>query len=212
MLHNVREDYKSDELTIKNIDSDPIAQFHNWFQDVLKANIEDPNAMLLSSCARSGKPSARVVLLKDYTGDGFTFFTNYASRKGAEMAENPFVSLTFFWKELHRQVRIEGRVEKLPAETSEAYFQSRPRGSQVGAWASPQSHVIKDRKELMDRVEEMRKKHEGEEVLPLPPFWGGYLVVPDRIEFWQGQLSRLHDRFLYQKNEAGEWVVSRLAP
>ncbi len=212
MLHHVREDYQSNGLGIKEMDANPVVQFHHWFQDVLKADVPDPNAMTLSTSTLEGRPSARIILLKDYSDEGFTFFTNYASRKGDEMEENPFVALTFFWKKLHRQVRIEGRVEKLPTDISEAYFQSRPRGSQVGAWASPQSNVIENRKMLTDLVEDVQKKHEGSEVLPLPPFWGGYNVVPERIEFWQGQASRLHDRFLYEKMQSGGWKVSRLAP
>ncbi len=212
MLHHVREDYQSNGLGLNELDENPIVQFHNWFQDVLKADVPDPNAMTLSTCTLEGRPTARIVLLKDYNDEGFTFFTNYASQKGREMEKNPFVSLTFFWKKLHRQIRIEGSVKKLPAGVSKAYFQSRPRGSQVGAWASPQSEVIENRKVLTDRVEKIQKKHKGVDMLPLPPFWGGYNVIPDRIEFWQGQVSRLHDRFLYERKQSGGWEMSRLAP
>ena len=212
MLHNVRQEYHSEGLEIHDMDANPISQFHNWFQDVLKADIADPNAMALSTCTLDGRPSCRVVLLKDYTEEGFTFFTNFESKKGREMADNPFVSLNFFWKELHRQIRIEGQVEKLPEEDSRTYFQSRPRGSQIGAWASPQSGFIENRDALDKKVDDVQKRFEGQDVLPLPPFWGGYLVVPDAIEFWQGQPSRLHDRFLYERQGDGGWEISRLAP
>ncbi len=212
MLHNVRQEYHSEGLEIHDMDASPIRQFHNWFQDVLKADIADPNAMTLSTCTADGRPSCRIVLLKDYTEEGFTFFTNYESKKGREMADNPFVSLNFFWKELHRQIRIEGQVEKLPEEDSRIYFQSRPRGSQIGAWASPQSGFIENRDALDKKVDDVQKRFEGQDVLPLPPFWGGYLVVPDALEFWQGQPSRLHDRFLYERDGDGGWGISRLAP
>lgn len=212
MLHNIRQEYHSQILEIHDMAASPFHQFHDWFQDVLKADIADPNAMTLSTATQGGRPSSRVVLLKDYSEKGFSFFTNYESRKGREIDDNPFVSLNFFWKELHRQVRIEGRVEKLPLKDSETYFQSRPRGSQVGAWASPQSGFIENRKVLDKKIEEIQKRFEGQEVLPLPPFWGGYLVVPDAFEFWQGQPSRLHDRFLYELQRDGEWRVLRVAP
>ena len=212
MLHNIRQEYQSANLEISDLDPNPFSQFHHWFQEVLKADIADPNAMTLCTCTPDGRPSARIVLLKDYDENGFTFFTNYESRKGQEMAENPNVALNFLWKKLHRQVRIEGQVEKLSAKESEVYFQSRPRGSQVGAWASPQSGVIEQRADLEKRVGEVQERFAGQEVLPLPPFWGGYRVVPTAIEFWQGQPSRLHDRFFYEKQENGEWGISRLAP
>ncbi len=212
MLHHVREEYQSGALDITKLDKNPIVQFHHWFQDVLKADIPDPNAMTLSTSTPDGKPSARIVLLKDYSEDGFSFYTNYESRKGVQMKENPFVSLTFFWQPLHRQIRVEGKVEKLSSEVSNEYFQSRPRGSQVGAWASPQSAEIQDRDILITKVEDIQKRFEAEEALPLPPFWGGYLVKPSQIEFWQGQPSRLHDRALYKLIKNGSWELSRLAP
>lgn len=152
-----------------------------------------------------------MVLLKDYSAEGFTFFTNYKSRKGRVLAENPYAALVIFWKELHRQVRIEGRVEKLPASVSEAYFQSRPKGSQIGAWASPQSRPI-ERATLENKVEELEKKYAGTDCLPLPDFWGGYIVIPSEIEFWQGRPSRLHDRFRYMIQEGRHWAIERLAP
>ncbi|MEO1262618.1 MAG: pyridoxamine 5'-phosphate oxidase [Bacteroidota bacterium] len=212
MLYDFREHYDSKGLEIHEMDENPFTQFHHWMQEVIKADIPDSNAMTLSTCTPAGRPASRIVLLKDYGEEGFTFFTNYESRKGKEMAANPFVALNLLWKKLHRQVRIEGRVQKLSHDASEKYFQSRPIGSQVGAWASPQSGVIANRAVLGKRVENVYKRFPDKEVLPLPPFWGGYLVVPSAIEFWQGQPSRLHDRFLYEKQESGNWNISRLAP
>ena len=212
MLLHLRQDYVSDSLNISDMDTEPASQFHHWFQDALKADIPEPNAMTLATATPDGKPSARVVLLKDYSPNGFTFFTNYGSRKAAELDRNPQVALAFLWLGLHRQVRIEGQVERLSATASQAYFQSRPRGSQVGAWASPQSSVLADRTWLLGRVEAIEKQYEGQENLPLPEFWGGYLVKPTLFEFWQGQTSRLHDRFQYTPKEDGGWLVQRLAP
>ncbi len=212
MILHLREDYQSDSLKISDMDPEPSSQFHHWFQDALKAEIKEPNAMTLATASPDGKPSARVVLLKDYGPDGFTFFTNYESRKGAELDLNPQVALVFLWLGLHRQIRIEGQVERVSSAASEAYFQSRPRGSQVGAWASPQSSVLHDRGLLLDRVDAVEKKYEGQEKLPLPGFWGGYLVKPTLFEFWQGQTSRLHDRFQYTPKAEGGWLIERLAP
>ena len=212
MLLHLRQDYVSDSLNISDMDTEPASQFHHWFQDALKADIPEPNAMTLATATPDGKPSARVVLLKDYSPNGFTFFTNYGSRKAAELDRNPKAALAFLWLGLHRQVRIEGQVERLSATASQAYFQSRPRGSQVGAWASPQSSVLADRTWLLGRVEAIEKQYEGQENLPLPEFWGGYLVKPTLFEFWQGQTSRLHDRFQYTPKEDGGWLIQRLAP
>lgn len=212
MLLNLREDYQSGKLEIEDLEADPYSQFHNWFQDALKAGIREPNAMTLATCTPEGKPSARIVLLKDYNPEGFTFFTNYDSRKGRELDANPYAALVFLWLDLHRQVRIEGQVEKLPAAVSEAYFQSRPRGSQIGAWASPQSQVMFDRSTLEERVRRLEKEYESAEKLPLPGFWGGYILRPYEVEFWQGQPSRLHDRFRYTRTDVGTWNIDRLAP
>lgn len=212
MLLHLREDYKSDSLQISDMDPEPSSQFHHWFQDALKAEIKEPNAMTLATATPDGKPSARVVLLKDYGPEGFTFFTNYESRKGAELDQNPHVALVFLWLGLHRQIRIEGQAERVSAAVSEAYFQSRPRGSQVGAWASPQSSVLENRDLLLGKVDEVEKRYEGQEKLPLPDFWGGYLVKPSLFEFWQGQTSRLHDRFQYTPKPGGGWQIERLAP
>ena len=212
MLLHLRQDYNSGALHLSDMATDPASQFHHWFQDALKAGIKEPNAMTLATATPDGRPSARVVLLKDYGPDGFSFFTNYASKKGVELKQNPQVALVFLWLDLQRQVRIEGRVERLSTEASEAYFQSRPRGSQVGALASPQSSVIGGREWLEGRVAELEKKYEGLDKLPLPDFWGGYLVKPTMLEFWQGQPSRLHDRFQYTPKPEGGWLIQRLAP
>jgi pyridoxamine 5'-phosphate oxidase len=212
MIHQLRQEYHSASLSANDMATSPFDQFHAWFQAALEAGVQEPNAMTLSTATLDGQPRGRVVLLKDYGPSGFSFFTNFGSRKGAEIDENPKVSLTFLWLDLHRQIRIEGIAERLPKSESEAYFQSRPRGSQVGAWASPQSTVIQGRSWLLERVEALEKKHEGQEVLPLPEFWGGYLVKPTLFEFWQGQVSRLHDRFEYLLNGDGTWLRQRLAP
>lgn len=212
MLLNLREDYQSKSLKTSDLDKNPVSQFHNWFQEALKAGVREPNAMTLATCTREGRPSARVVLLKDYSDAGFTFFTNYESRKGKELSENPYAALVFLWLNLHRQVRIEGKVEKVDRRESEAYFQSRPRGSQVGAWASPQSRVLESREFLAEKVSLLEQQFENVEKLPLPDFWGGFILKPEMIEFWQGQTSRLHDRLRYSLQPDGDWKIERLAP
>ncbi len=212
MIYHLREDYPSEKLETHGLESDPFRQFDLWFKEALEAGVREPNAMTLATSTPDGKPSARIVLLKDYGEPGFTFFTNYESRKGAELAANPHAALVFLWLDLHRQVRIEGKVEKLERERSEVYFQSRPRGSQLGAWASPQSSVLADKILLEEKVAELEQQFEGVEKLPLPPFWGGYLLRPSVIEFWQGQPSRLHDRFLYSLKADKAWAIERLAP
>ncbi len=212
MLSNLREDYKSEILEIKDLEENPFSQFHHWFQDALKAGVREPNAMTLSTCSPEGRPSARVVLLKDYSEAGFTFFTNYESRKGRELSANPYAALVFLWLDLQRQVRVEGRVEKIDPAESESYFQSRPRGSQMGAWASPQSQVLGSRDDLEKKVREVEAQFATAEKLPLPDFWGGYILKPEMIEFWQGQSSRLHDRMRYTLKQDGSWQIDRLAP
>lgn len=207
----IREDYAKGSLSEHEVADDPFKQFTAWFEQALGAQVMEPNAMVLSTLDAEGFPSSRVVLLKDMKSDGFSFFTNYESQKGLDMARCPKVSLLFFWPELQRQVRIEGEVSKLGDEDSDEYFASRPKGSRVGAWASPQSQIIPDRAFLEQRVRFYDEKFEGTEQVERPDFWGGYLVKPSKIEFWQGRSSRLHDRILYVLEE-GSWIINRLAP
>lgn len=191
----------------------PIALFKRWFRDAQKAKIAAPESMTLVTARRNGKPSARMVLLKDLEKDGFVFFTNYQSRKSKELDENPHVTLLFFWEKLMRQVRVEGRVQKVTRKESESYFATRPRGSQIGAWASQQSRPLSSRKELLKRVQEFERKFKGRPV-PCPPYWGGYRVIPNRVEFWTGYENRLHDRLEFRRTSlrSGSWVSRRLNP
>ncbi len=213
-LADLRQDYRQRSLDPSSTAADPISQFEQWFAEALATpGIAEPNAMTLATASANGQPSARVVLLKGIDAGGFCFFTNYESRKGEELAENPLAALAFWWPPLERQVRIEGRVEKLPAVESEAYFQSRPRASQIGAWASPQSRSIAGREVLDENMERLESQFSAEKNLPLPPFWGGFRLVPQRVEFWQGRPNRLHDRVLYLKDVEGSgWKIERLAP
>jgi pyridoxamine 5'-phosphate oxidase len=197
-------------LVEDDLDPDPLAQFDRWFADARAAGVEQPEAMTLATCDADGRPHCRYVLLRGRDERGFAFFTGYRSAKAREITANPHVSLTFGWLELHRSVRITGTAEHLPAAESDAYFLSRPRGSRVGAWASPQSSVLADRAELEHRVAEAEARFASGEV-PRPDDWGGFLVRPDSLEFWQGRPSRLHDRLRYRR-EDGAWVVERLAP
>ena len=207
----IRKDYKLQSLDEKDVHPDPMKQFEKWWQDVLGSTIEEVNAMTLATANKNGRPSARIVLLKGFTREGFIFFTNYESHKGSELLENPQASLVFFWKELERQVRIEGKAEKISGEESDIYFSSRPEGSKIGAWASPQSKVIASREIIETNVTATEKKFEGAEI-QRPPHWGGYIIKPSVIEFWQGRPSRLHDRIQYSKPENGNWKIERLAP
>jgi len=209
-LADLRRDYASRALTEGDAREDPIEQFSLWFGEALKSQLLDVNAMTLATATPAGEPSARIVLLKGFDEAGFVFFTNYESAKGRVLAENPRAALLIFWAELERQVRITGNVTRTSAKESETYFQSRPFESQIGAWASAQSRTVADRAPLESSYAELAAKYAGGPV-PLPPFWGGYRVVPDRIEFWQGRKSRLHDRLLYARH-AGAWSRSRLAP
>ena len=193
------------------MDPDPIKQFARWFQDAEQAGIALPNAMTLATASREGKPSARLVLLKEVDGRGFVFFTNEESRKGRELQENPRAALVFGWLPLSRQVRVEGRMERVTPAESDRYFASRPRGHQLGAHASDQSRVIGDRAFLEARLQEATRRFEGRDV-PRPPHWGGYRVVPEVLEFWQEGANRLHDRLRYRRDEAGNWVIERLGP
>jgi pyridoxamine 5'-phosphate oxidase len=207
----IRKIYQLQSLLEKEVDANPIKQFETWWQQAIESKIEEPNAMTLATCTASGKPSARIVLLKGITENGFIFFTNYTSRKGKEIEENPFVSLLFFWKEMERQVRIEGSIKKISAAESDEYFRSRPRVSRIGAWCSPQSTVIKNREFLQNNVEKYNTQFDSENI-PRPDFWGGYMVEPNRIEFWQGRPGRLHDRLQYSLTENKLWNIERLAP
>jgi len=210
-ISHLRREYSLGNLRRKDLLPDPIAQFRVWFDAVIAAGITEPNAMTLSTVTTDGKPSARIVLLKGVDERGFSFFTNYESRKGHELAATPHASLTFLWKEMERQVRVEGTVTKVSREESEAYFNIRPRNSRLGAWVSNQSQVIANRAVLEENMKELQARYPGEDI-PLPPNWGGYIVKPELIEFWQGQRSRLHDRFVYQHQADGSWKLERLAP
>jgi len=206
----IRKEYSLKSLDLSNIADNPLIQFKVWFQEAITASTIETNAMTLSTINLSNKPSARVVLLKGID-HGFLFFTNYESDKGQELERHPFAALTFFWPELERQVRVEGRVEKVTEAESDEYFFSRPEPSQIGAWTSPQSHIIPNREYLERRLEEVEDKFKNEKITR-PPHWGGYRLVPQSVEFWQGRPSRLHDRLKFHIDETGNWQINRLAP
>lgn len=210
-LSKLRSEYSKASLDVLTILQDPIEQFEKWFHEALEAKVLEPNAMTLSTINEDNRPSSRIVLLKGVEKNKFLFYTNYQSTKGKELSKNPACALTFFWPELERQVRIEGTADRVDDKRSEKYFQSRPRGSQIGAWTSPQSAIIESRAILEARAQEMEKKFEGLEVLPKPNQWGGFQVDPLIIEFWQGRPNRLHDRIQFSKVDAA-WKVHRLAP
>ncbi len=210
-LADLRRDYSLAGLSEADLAADPFQQFEKWFQEAVAAEILEPNAMVLATVDPSGQPSTRVVLLKGVDPRGFKFFTNYESRKGRELAANPKASLTFPWTELERQVCLTGRVSKVSREESETYFKIRPRGSRLGAWASSQSQVIASRVQLEARLRELEAQY-PEDDIPLPPYWGGYVLAPAEIEFWQGRPSRLHDRLRYQRQPGGSWKIERLSP
>lgn len=207
---DLRRDYTLKGLSEADVDANPFRQFQIWFDQAVAANLTEPNAMTLATATADGTPSARIVLLKGYDERGFVFFTNYESRKGRELAQNPKAALVFLWADLERQIRIEGTVEPISAEESDTYFHSRPIGSQLGAWASNQSQVIGDRTLLEARLEELKAQYENQ-TIPRPSHWGGYRVVPGVIEFWQGRTSRLHDRLVYRRQD-GTWGMERLCP
>lgn len=207
---DLRKNYTRTGLEESDVSPNPIEQFRRWFDEALNTNLHEPNAMTLATVTREGKPSARIVLLKGYDERGFVFYTNYEGRKARELEENPSTALLFYWGELERQVRVEGRASRIPEKESDAYFASRPRGSQLGAWVSEQSRIIADRGELEEKLRSLEAEHEGREV-PRPPFWGGYRVEPEAIEFWQGRENRLHDRLVYRRKNGG-WRIERLQP
>jgi pyridoxamine 5'-phosphate oxidase len=209
-VENLRIDYDKDTLDIKDLNADPVVQFEYWFDEAMGANVPEPHAFMISTVDGDGKPSSRIVLLRNADQNGFVFFTNYKSRKGHNIDVNPHVCATFFWHDLQRQVRVEGTIEKISAAESDEYFATRPRESQIGAWASNQSEVLESREALEERTAELTLQYEGQTV-PRPPHWGGYRIKPTSVEFWQGRASRLHDRFLYTL-EGTKWQISRLNP
>lgn len=211
-LSSMRRNYSLTTLSEKDVHKNPIDQFHFWFNDALTAEVHEFNAMVLATVDTNNKPSTRVVLLKEFAAKGFVFYTNYHSDKGREIEQNPAVSACFLWLELQRQIRIDGHAVKYDEQEAIKYFASRPRESQLGAWASNQSSIISDRFILDKEYEALKDKYPAGTIIPKPPHWGGYLIIPRRIEFWQGRESRLHDRIRYDLNEDGNWTISRISP
>lgn len=209
-LNKMRQEYRSGNLDEKEMPSNPLDQFRNWFEEAISSGITEPNAMTVATSTAEGKPSARVVLLKEMNDNGFIFFTNYNSRKGHELITNPFVAVVFDWHDIERQVRIEGIIEKVDENESDAYFNIRPNESKLGAWASPQSKIVSGREELEELEKSYAIRFKGNEI-PRPPHWGGFLIKPTMIEFWQGRPNRMHDRMAYYKN-GSNWELRRLAP
>lgn len=208
-LQNLRKQYTKSSLTTSSVHPEPLTQFEKWFNEMLKSGFYEPSAMTLATSSSAGKPTARVVLLKGFDAGGFVFYTNYKSRKGRDIEENPFGCLLFYWDKLERQIRIEGAIEKVTRAESEAYFRSRPYKSRLGAWASKQSSVIPERSEIVKEFLKYMVKFRRD--VPLPPVWGGYRLIPDSFEFWQGRPNRLHDRIRYTRQKKG-WKIERLAP
>lgn len=211
LIAGIRKVYQRSSLLEQEVDADPVKQFEAWWIQAIDSKIEEPNAMTLATSTVAGKPSARTVLLKGINENGFVFFSNYTSRKGKEMEENPFASLLFFWRELERQVRIEGKIAKISEHESDEYFYARPVESRIGAWSSPQSQVIENRELLQQNYEKYLAAFNDQNI-PRPQFWGGYILVPSSMEFWQGRPGRLHDRLLYTIDENKSWTIKRLAP
>lgn len=210
-LSDLRQSYTKGRFSKSDLLESPFAQFENWFREAQKAQLEEPNAMCLATADDRGRPSTRIVLLKDFSEKGLTFYSNYESRKAAELESNPQVAANFLWLPLQRQVNVKGCVERISKTESLKYFLSRPFSSQLGAWASPQSKVITSRSILEAKLDQMKRKFtEGK--VPLPDNWGGYRIVPESFEFWQGRCNRLHDRFIYRLNVSGQWLTERLAP
>ncbi|HEY6987983.1 MAG TPA: pyridoxamine 5'-phosphate oxidase [Bryobacteraceae bacterium] len=212
-LADVREDYRVGSLDERDCETNPIVEFEEWFKEARQhRDIKEPNAMALATAGPGGRPSARIVLLKEVSDAGFVFYTNYDSPKAQDLDTNPKCALTFYWGELERQVRVEGTAYRVTREQSEAYFRTRPRGSQLGAWVSHQSEPIAGRQVLESKWAELETRFAGQDDVPLPEFWGGYRVVPESIEFWQGRTNRLHDRIRYRRKGECEWIIERLSP
>ncbi len=210
-LSQLRYHYTQSGLSKQNIDVNPVEQLNQWMNEAIKSGIREPNAASLATVAKDGQPNQRIILIKKIEESGLVFFTNYEGQKAKEMAANPKVALNFVWLDLERQVRVHGEIEKISREESLAYFMTRLRGSQIGAWASPQSQVVKSRKALQERINEFEDKFNDKDI-PMPDYWGGYRIKPHQFEFWQGREFRLHDRIQYSKGEGSEWTIQRLAP
>lgn len=211
-IANLRQQYGIGSLELSDLVPDPIQQFQSWLDAALEYEVPEPNAMTLATVSSDNIPSARIVLLKGLDARGLIFYTNYNSQKAMEIENNPMVGINFLWHKMERQIRIQGKAERLSASESEQYFQSRPKGSQIGAWSSPQSEVIDSRDVLEEKAKALKKQYAADSVLPKPPHWGGYLIRPTAFEFWQGRASRLHDRFVYTLQKDGSYVIERLAP